>query len=66
MVGDLDKLDVGLDSKLRCEPLDERSRRLLVRAALEIEDLDARRSHPPGSSMRQQAATCSALSARSD
>jgi hypothetical protein len=31
--GDLDELDLGLDLKLPREPLDERTRRLVVRAA---------------------------------
>src|SRR6266704_163255 len=40
-VGDLDESNLGLDPQLRCEPLDERPRRLVVRAAVEIEDLHA-------------------------
>src|SRR5262249_56341481 len=65
-VSDLDQLDLRFQSQLGGDLLDRFPRRLVVGAAVEIEDLDPRASHPFGPSTRQQAATCSALSANND
>src|SRR5207247_3091989 len=65
-IRDLDELDRRLDVQLGRDLLDPPARRLVVRAATEVEDFDAGRSHGFGASIRQQAATCSALSASSE
>src|SRR5262249_58934789 len=65
-VSDLDQLDLRLQFELGGDLFDQVPCRFVVGAAVEVEDLDPRLSHPFGSSIRQQAATCSALSASND
>src|SRR5260370_13876097 len=65
-IEDIYQPDLGVGSELAVDPFDERERRLMVGAAVEVEDLDQRPAalaHRP--SIRQQAATCSALSSSS-
>jgi hypothetical protein len=62
----LDELDGGLYPELPSDPLDQRPRRLVVGAAVDVKDLDPGLSQGFASSIWQQAATCSALSASTD
>lgn len=44
VIGDVDEANLNCDAKLTADAFDERKRRMVVRAAVEIEDLDERAS----------------------
>jgi hypothetical protein len=61
-----DHRDLGLQPELPRDLGHQLTRLLVIRAALEVEDLHQRPTHGLRPSIRQQAATWSALSASSD
>src|SRR6266536_2675776 len=61
-IGNIDPANGCVETELSYDPLDQLERGLRVRAALERQDFDDRLRHD-SSSVWQQAATCSALSA---
>jgi hypothetical protein len=60
-IRDLDHFDRGPDAKLCRDAFDQLEGALVIRAALEVQDLDERLPQLVGPSNRQPAATCLAL-----